>query len=298
MMEVLKMTIITLAGLRKLLSFDLGPSVQTSSAFDGWFSSFFNKPAVGVGDFSFDAFTALPIAATSDLSTGINRALQTAKAASALAKTTGTLSSDGERLLSEGSEFWRGGAGNDKVSALGGNDVLALGAGNDKANAGFGNDLVFGEAGDDTLIGGAGNDTVFGGADRDILYGWTGNDLLFGGTGNDGLYGNEGNDTIYGGDGNDYICGGSGSDELTGGRGADTFAFRGQAPNSVTVIKDFQVLWDKQLITRGVAETGLSMNMIKSYDKGLMIDFSEGRAIYYEGVYNKEMLFQSMELFL
>lgn len=291
-------TIVTLAGLKKLLSFDLGPSVQNSSAFDGWFSSFNNKPAVGVADLSFDAFSALSFARSSDLSFGINNALQVAKSASGLAKTQGVLRSDGERQLSEGAEFWRGGTGNEKVSALGGNDVLALGAGNDSANGGWGNDLIFGEAGNDSLIGGAGDDFIFGGADNDLLYGWKGNDLLFGGTGNDGLYGNEGNDTIYGGDGSDYICGGSGTDQLTGGRGADTFAFRGQAPNSVTVITDFQVRWDKQLITSGVASDGLSINMIKSYDKGLMIDFSQGRAIYYENVWDRQALFDSMELFL
>lgn len=291
-------TIVSLSGLRKLLSFDLGPSVQNSSVFDGWFNNFNNKPAVGVADLSFDAFSALGYAKTSDLSSGINEALKVAEAASGLAKTQGTLTSKGERLLSEGSEFWRGGSGNDKVSALNGNDVLVLGAGNDVADGGFGNDLIFGEAGNDSLIGGKGNDTIFGGADNDQIHGWRGNDLIFGGTGRDGLYGNEGNDTIYGGDGADYICGGSGSDFLTGGRGADTFAFRGQEPNSVTVITDFQVRFDTQLITTGVAPDGLSVNMIKNYNKGLMIEFSEGRAIYYENIWDRQALFDSMDLFL
>jgi Ca2+-binding RTX toxin-like protein len=290
--------IVSLSGLRKLLSFDLGPSVQDSNAFDGWFSSFVNKPAVGVADLSFDAFSALPYAKSSELSVGINAALQAAKAASGLAKPQGSLRADGERQLTEGSEFWRGTAGNDKVLGLGGNDALVLGAGNDWVNAGFGNDLVFGEGGDDSIIGGAGDDMVFGGSGRDVVHGWKGNDLIFGGTGNDGLYGNEGNDTIYGGDGSDYICGGSGNDLLTGGRGADTFAFRGQAPNSVTVITDFQVRFDKQLITAGVANDGLSINMIKSYDDGLMIDFSQGRALYYEGVFDRQALFDSLDLFL
>jgi hypothetical protein len=291
-------TIVSLSGLRKLLSFDLGPSVQNTSAFDGWFTNFVNKPAVGVGDLSFDAFSSLSLARPWDLSAGVNSALQQAKASSTMLKTQGILRSDGERQLSESAEFWRGGSGNDKVSGLGGNDVLVLGAGNDSAFGGFGNDLMFGEAGNDTLIGGNGNDTLFGGGDRDMLYGWAGDDLIFGGTGNDGLYGNEGNDTIFGGDGADYICGGSGRDVLTGGRGVDTFAFRGQAPNSVTIITDFQVRYDKQLITTGVASNGLSINMIRNYDKGLMIEFGQGRAIQYENVWDRQALFDSMELFL
>ena len=291
-------TIVNLSGLRKLLSFDLGPSALSISAFDTWFRSFVNKPAVGVGDLTFDAFAALPLAGTSGHSVGINAALKMAKAASGLAKTQGTLRSDGERLLSDGAEFWRGTSGNDKVLGLGGNDVLVLGAGSDRAHGGNGNDLIFGEAGNDSIIGGNGDDFIFGGADRDSIEGWKGNDLIFGGSGNDGLYGNEGNDTIYGGDGSDYICGGAGRDLLTGGRGADTFAFRGQAPNSVSVITDFQVRFDKQLISSGVAGNGLSINMIKSYDKGLMISFSEGRAIYYENVWDRQALFDSMDLFL
>jgi Ca2+-binding RTX toxin-like protein len=283
---------------KKLLSFDLGSGVQNSSAFDHWFSIFKSKPTIGVADISFDDFAALPYARSSDLSVGINKALQVAKSASNIPNTEGVLGANGVRNLANSSDFWRGSSGNDKVSALGGNDVLALGSGNDTVDGGWGDDLIFGESGNDVLIGNSGNDTLFGGQGNDRLHGWSGNDLIFGGSGNDGLYGNEGNDTIYGGDGNDYICGGSGADRLTGGRGADTFAFRGQAPNSVTVITDFEVRWDKQLIASSVASGGLSINMIKTYDKGLMIEFSGGRAIYYENVWDQQALFDSMQTFL
>lgn len=290
-------TISNLWGLKTLLSSDIGADVLQSSSFDSWLGSFLNKPAIGLGDLSFDSFAALPYAAASDLSDGINSALKAAKGASALMRVAGTALSDGQTQLSTSGDFWRGTSANDRVTTLGGSDVVALGNGNDSANGGSGNDLLFGEAGMDSLIGGSGNDTLLGGPDRDLLYGWNGNDLILGGTGDDGIYGNEGNDRIFGGDGRDYICGGAGSDQLFGGRGADTFAFRGQAPNSVTVIKDFEVQFDKQLIMASVVNGPLRADMIRTYDDGLVINFGEGRSIYYEDVWDKQALFNSMSLF-
>ena len=82
-----------------------------------------------------------------------------------------------------------------------------------------------------------------------------------------------------------------------GGAGHDTFAFRGQAANSVTVIKDFEVGYDHQLILASVAHGPLQMNMITQYADGLMISFDQGREIHYEGVWDQHALFDSMHLF-
>lgn len=290
-------TIINFSGLRQLLSYDLGKDVMANNAFDAWFSTFSNKLTVGFGDLSFRSFALLPAVKNGFWGQEINTALQAAKDASGGPLAIGTMTLNGERLLGAGKDFWLGSAGSDKVLSGGGSDVVSLGAGNDTAYGGTGQDLIFGEGGSDSLTGGAGADSIFGGADRDQLYGWGGNDLIFGGTGNDGLYGNEGNDTISGGSGNDYICGGSDKDVIFGGSGADTFAFRGQAPDSETVIKDFDVLQDKQLIMASVAGGPLTMDMIKSYSDGLVIEFTEGRAIYYEGILDSNALFDRMSIF-
>lgn len=290
-------TIVNIFMMKQLLSIDLGKGMLLSSAYDSWFSFFNNRPAVGLGDLSFGEFTLLPYVKSGLWSYEINIALQAAKAAAPSPPTLGTLNLNGVRTLTLGSDFWNGGLGSERVNAGGGNDVLALGAGNDTSLGGTGNDLMFGERGADVLFGEAGNDTVFGGADRDLLYGWHGNDMLFGGTGNDGIFGNAGNDTIFGGDGNDYICGGSGKDIVVGGAGSDTFAFRGQAPNSLTVIKDFDIFNDRQFIMASVANGPLRPDMIKAYAQGLIIEFSENRSIYYENVSDVNALFHRMSLF-
>ncbi len=290
-------TVVNLVGLRALLAKDLGEKVLGSNAYDGWFGTFNKIHDVGLGDLSLNDFASLSYAKSGPYSNIINSTLQLAKSAAGMSVTTGVVSSNGERLLTAGNDFWRGTSNADRVNSGNGNDILSLGAGADTVYGGGGNDLIFGERGRDSLIGGAGNDTIFGGEDRDIVHGWSGDDLIFGGSGHDGLYGNQGNDTIFGGDGNDYICGGSGRDVITGGAGADTFAFRGQAANSSTIIKDFGLGYDRQLIMSSVVNGPLSMNMIKPYEDGLMIQFTDNRAIYYEGVTNAAALFASMSLF-
>jgi Ca2+-binding RTX toxin-like protein len=290
-------TVVTLTGLRALLAKDLGKIVLGSSAYDGWFSTFSKIPDVGLGDLSLKDFASLSYANSGPFSNMINSTLQLAKSTAGMSVTTGVVSSNGERLLTSGNDFWRGTTGADLVDAGNGNDILSLGSGSDTVYGGGGNDLIFGERGRDSLIGGAGNDTIFGGEDRDIIHGWNGDDIIFGGSGHDGLYGNQGNDTIFGGDGNDYICGGSGRDVIFGGAGADTFAFRGQAANSSTIIKDFELGYDKQLIMSSVVNGPLTMSMIKPYADGLMIQFTDNRAIYYEDVTNAAALFASMSLF-
>jgi Ca2+-binding RTX toxin-like protein len=287
----------SLLDLKHLLAKDLGGVAHVGDTFDGWLKFFLNKSAIGIGDVSFRDFATLSDAKSGFWSTEINTALHAAKMAIAGHPTPGILHTNGERFLTEGHDFWVGAAGADKVFAGNGNDVVAAGGGNDTVRGGDGNDLIFGEAGRDSLIGGAGSDTIFGGADDDQLYGWAGNDLLLGGSGRDGLYGNEGNDTLSGGDGDDYLCGGSGTDKLFGGAGADTFAFRGQQPNSVSYIKDFEVLHDRQIIMASVAGGPLTMDMITPYADGLMISFAHGCEIHYENVWDANALFLSMSLF-
>jgi hypothetical protein len=280
-----------------MLAKDFGLSAWHATDFNGWLRAFNTSPQTNFGDMSFDQFSSLPNLSGGPWSAVINTALSETREAILKKPTTATLDQSGERVLPSSDDYWRGGGLSDRVTAGEGNDVLVLQAGNDIAQGGRGEDVIFGERGSDTLIGGPGNDFVMGGADRDKLYGWSGADMLFGGSGNDGIFGNEGNDTIFGGDGNDYICGGSGRDFLTGGAGADTFAFRGQAPNSVTVIKDFQVLVDEQKILASVAAGPLRIDMIETYAGGSFIDFGDGRQIYYENVFNKSALFASLSLF-
>lgn len=287
----------SLSDLKHLLEKDLGASAVVGGTFDGWLNHFHNKSAVGFADLPFREFTNVSYVKNGSLAGEINSALHAAKGAATNPLTVGTLHSNGERMLTQWNDFWVGTGKSDRVSAGDGNDVLATGAGNDTLHGGGGNDLMFGEAGRDSLTGGAGNDTIFGGLDKDVLFGWDGNDLLFGGSGNDGIFGNEGNDTLSGGDGDDYLCGGSGTDALIGGLGADTFAFRGQQPNSVSYIKDFEVLHDRQLILASVAGGPLTIDMISSYSDGLMISFAQGCEIHYENVWDANALFLSMSLF-
>lgn len=287
----------SVAVFRNMLMQDFGSHWLGNNAYDGWFGTLKNKTMNGITDFSFNDFGRLPLVGQHGPFAGMmNDALTVAKAAMHKPVSTGTLV-NGEIQLKAAHDHWRGGSGNDSVNSGHGNDVVAAGAGNDRVFGGTGNDLIFGEAGNDTLIGAAGNDTIFGGEGRDIIRGWSGDDFIFGGSGNDGLYGAEGNDTIFGGAGFDYICGGSGHDELYGGIGKDTFAFRGQEIGSHTVIKDFEVLHDRQGIKASVAGGDLDIDMIKAYDKGLMIEFAGDRAVFYEGVWDAAALYNSMFLF-
>lgn len=286
-----------LSDLKILLARDFGPSAFLGDTFDSWLDSFSKKFSAGFGDLSFREFSSLSSPRDGFWSHDINAALKVAKIAGHMGVSAGFMQDDGGRSLTDGNDFWIGSAKADKVSSGNGNDVLAVGDGDDKVNGGHGHDLIFGEAGKDSIVGGAGHDTVFGGLGNDTLYGWGGNDVLFGGAGNDVMFGNEGNDKLSGGDGNDYLCGGSGTDILFGGAGADTFAFRGQQPNSVSTIKDFEVLYDEQRILSSVAGGHLTIDMIQSYDGGLMINFAKGCEVRYENVWDTQALFASMVLF-
>ncbi|MFN3641960.1 MAG: calcium-binding protein [Gemmobacter sp.] len=199
--------------------------------------------------------------------------------------------------LSDSNDSVRMASGNDTVYGMKGNDLIDGGGGHDLLVGNAGDDTLIGGGGNDTLVGEAGNDKLFGGVGADRLYGWSGDDTLKGGAGRDALFGGAGNDKLFGGGGNDYLCGGSGIDELVGGAGADTFAFRGQEPGSVTTIKDFDTSEDIQRIQRDLVSGPLRIDMLKSFDGGLMIEFSGDRAIIYQNVFDAEALFARMSLF-
>ena len=281
---------------RHWLGKDIGLYAAGDGTYDVWLSQFRTTTIKTFADLSFKTFFSLPMVnAYGAFATEMNGALRAAKLAVHQPVSHGVIV-NGQEKLGGANDYWLGGAGNDNLNAGGGNDVVVSGAGNDVIFGGNGNDLIFGGTGTDSIIGAAGNDTIFGGADRDIIRGWAGDDFIFGGSGNDGLYGATGNDTIFGGDGNDYICAGSDHDVVYGGAGRDTFAFRGTPENSVSLIKDFEVLYDRQGIKSELVDGHLSIDMIKAYDDGLMIDFGLGRAICYEGVWDATALFQSMFL--
>ncbi|RMG42074.1 MAG: hypothetical protein D6725_00270 [Planctomycetota bacterium] len=111
-----------------------------------------------------------------------------------------------------------GGAGNDRVTALGSD----LGPNLLVANGGRGIDQLTGSRGNDTLDGGTGNDIIDGGAGNDSILGGDDEDSLTGGTGNDTIQGQDGNDTIFGSDGDDSLLGNAGVDRLEGDAGDDT----------------------------------------------------------------------------
>lgn len=285
-----------LASFRQLLGRDFGSDVAGGNAYDGWLNLFRAVPVRTFGDLTFDNFSRLQdVKAYGPFADQVNDALALARwvhqpstpNAPTVHKALG---------LTAGNHYWECGATNDNMRAGRENDVMISGAGNDTVFGGRGNDLIFGESGNDSIIGAAGNDTIFGGEGRDIIHGWAGDDFIFGGSGNDGLYGAAGNDTIFGGDGNDYICAGSDHDTVYGGSGRDTFAFRGDLPNSVSVIKDFEVLYDRQGIKSSLTDGHLSIDMIKPYEDGLMIDFGQGRALCFESVWDATALFNSMYL--
>lgn len=217
---------------------------------------------------------------------------------SANATASGLVASNARRVeLSDTDDSVRMTSGNDTVYGMKGNDRIDGGKGHDFLSGNAGDDTLTGGIGNDTLVGEQGDDKLFGGGGADRLYGWSGDDTLKGGAGRDALFGGAGNDKLFGGAGNDYLCGGAGLDEIVGGAGADTFAFRGQEPGSVTTIKDFNTSEDFQRIQRDLVSGPLTVDMIKSFDGGLMIEFSGDRAIIYQNVFDAEALFERMSLF-
>ena len=99
-------------------------------------------------------------------------------------------------VLTEGTDTFFGGSGNDSLNALGGDDS------------------IHGGAGDDTIDGGTGSDTLDGGSGNDNITAGEQGDFVLGGTGNDTLTGNQAGDTLRGGAGNDVISGEQSADEI------------------------------------------------------------------------------------
>jgi RHS repeat-associated protein len=148
---------------------------------------------------------------------------------------TGGTGFEGDTLREIESIRLDAGSGNDliDISATTGTNFVRGGAGNDTVISGAGRDLILGGVGDDVLRGGAGDDNQFNNyvdangknfaANRGGLYGEAGNDQLYGEAGNDDLYGGDGNDILIGANEASGTPGLGEKDILTGGRGADRF---------------------------------------------------------------------------
>ena len=78
-------------------------------------------------------------------------------------------------------------------------------AGSDWIRGGLGNDILRGRRGDDLLSGGIGDDVLRAGRGDDIVYGGLGNDKIFGGAGDDLLWGGQGEDKFVLCQGDDII---------------------------------------------------------------------------------------------
>src|SRR6056297_629851 len=139
------------------------------------------------------------------------------------------------------SNFFDGGAGNDKIDGRGGDDVLIGGDGRDTVDGGAGDDFIdtsaplsaaplpdlafpglFAADPDpdndrDLVFGGGGNDTILTGDDADTIDGGAGNDSINAGIDADDVTGGAGDDTIIGGEGSDNIEGNGGDDLIFGG---------------------------------------------------------------------------------
>ncbi len=163
--------------------------------------------------------------------------------------------------LTRTNDIFKGGEGEDRLSATSHSDALFLhgqydvpmiegierfymGMGDDLldmssdvytygdifAAGGTGNDIIWSNAGNDDLRAGRGDDWIHGaeghdnirlGDGDDLGQGGDGDDIIRGHKGNDDLYGDAGADILYGGDGVDYIFGGEGNDRLYGQNGND-----------------------------------------------------------------------------
>lgn len=159
----------------------------------------------------------------------------------------------------EGHDSYNGGAGADRIVAMGDNVDIGLagfGPGSSietiDASALTGSARILGNC-DDNLLdfsattllgrisinGGGGEDTIIGSAGNDSIDGGSwGEQSLSGGAGNDTLHGGGGTDTLLGGDGNDvFIVKGNqagtngnfeGYDQYDGGAGADCIVAKGK----------------------------------------------------------------------
>jgi Ca2+-binding RTX toxin-like protein len=123
-------------------------------------------------------------------------------------------------------------AGADTIMEMSGTNYLRGGEGNDSIVGGSGFDDINGNMGDDTCVSGGGDDWVVGGKENDSLSGSAGNNLVYGnigadtcegGAGADTIRGGQDNDVLRGGDGADFVSGDKGTDTVSGGAGADIF---------------------------------------------------------------------------
>ncbi|HHC29724.1 MAG TPA: calcium-binding protein, partial [Rhodobacterales bacterium] len=94
---------------------------------------------------------------------------------------------EGNALLGEGNDIYRGrfGAVDGTVEGGNGDDVLNGGLRADSLDGGGGADLLRGRAGDDTLVGGFEDDRLFGGRGDDVIIPGEGVDMMKGGRDND-----------------------------------------------------------------------------------------------------------------
>ncbi|RJL19297.1 CAP domain-containing protein [Paracoccus siganidrum] len=183
-----------------------------------------------------------------------------------------------------GADVLRGGKGNDFILGQAGNDRLFGGEGNDRISGGQGNDTIMGGPGNDSLRGDAGNDLIEGQAGHDRISGGAGADTLRGGAGNDWLQGDAGHDVLNGGAGADTLIGGAGNDTLRGGAGADTFVFR-PGPG-IDRVADYQPGIDRVMIAESMMRgdvTGFVQNNIRETANGVVVEFSAGNRIIFEG---------------
>jgi Ca2+-binding RTX toxin-like protein len=151
---------------------------------------------------------------------------------------------------------FRGGDGNDTLSAGGGRTMLDGGEGDDVLRGGKNYDTLYGRGGNDVLDGASGGDVMSGGYDDDtVTYegrdenlriylsgraesgragerdrimtdvenvtGGERDDIMVGSRYANTLRGGPGDDRIDGGAGDDHLEGEDGDDRITGGRGAD-----------------------------------------------------------------------------
>ena len=135
-------------------------------------------------------------------------------------------------IIGDGADNWfKGGAGNDRLDGADGNDTLVASSGADTLVGGSGLDIADYSGGIAPLIVTlTGSPQIIDGAGlgMDTLEGIEGliapdfDSELSGDAGNNWLQGGAGNDLLFGGDGDDILVTSAGGDQLDGGAGLDT----------------------------------------------------------------------------